>query len=100
MIIVNVFAQDSPQVPLVEDDHVVETLQADRSDYPFDERILPRGARWRKDLLDAETLDATVEVPTVDLISIPQQITEAPCPMERRRRFAVPSTPRRDDRSR
>ena len=39
-------------MPLVEDDHVVETLTSNGADYPFDKWILPRGARCGKDLLD------------------------------------------------
>ena len=38
----------------------------------FDERMLTRGARCRTDLIDPETLDATVEVRSVDLIPVPQ----------------------------
>ena len=47
MIVVDVFAQDSPQVPLVEDDHVVETLTSNGSVHPFDQWILPRGSAVR-----------------------------------------------------
>ena len=39
-------------MPLVEDDHVVETLTSNGADHPFDKWILPRGARCGKDLLD------------------------------------------------
>ena len=38
-------SQDSPEVPLVEDDHVVETLAANATHHPFDVRILPWRAR-------------------------------------------------------
>ena len=57
MIVVDVFAQDSPEVALGEDDHVVETLAADGSDHPFDEWILPRRimyletAAWEMEML-------------------------------------------------
>ena len=44
--------------------------------------ILPRGARCGKDLLDPETVDASIEVRSVDLISIPYQVP-------RRRKFPV-----------
>ena len=57
-------------MPLVEDDHVVETLTSNGADYPFDKWILPRGARYGKDLLDPETVDATIEVRSVGLVSI------------------------------
>ena len=61
-------------MPLVEDDHVVETLTSNGADYPFDKWILPRGARCGKDLLDPETIDASIEVRSIDLISIPYQV--------------------------
>ena len=44
---------------------VVETLTSNRADHPFDQWILPRGARCGKDLLDPETVDASVEVRSV-----------------------------------
>jgi len=34
MIVVDVFAQDSPEVSLVEDDHVIETLAPNASNDP------------------------------------------------------------------
>ena len=38
-------------MPLVEDNHMVETLTSNGADHPFDKWILPRGARCGKDLL-------------------------------------------------
>ena len=43
VIVVDLLSQDSPEVPLVEDDHVVESLAANATNHPFDVRILP----WR-----------------------------------------------------
>ena len=74
MIVVDVFAQDSPQVPLVEDNHMVETLTSNGADHPFDKWILPRGARCGKDLLHPETVDTSVEVRSVGLVSVPYQV--------------------------
>ena len=61
-------------MPLVEDNHVVETLTSNGADYPFDKWILPRGARCGKDLLHPETVDASIEVRSVGLVSIPYQV--------------------------
>ena len=61
-------------MPLVEDDHVVETLTSNGADHPFDEWILPRGARCGKDLLYPETVDASIEVRSVGLVSVPYQV--------------------------
>ena len=41
-------------MPLIKDDHVVETLTSNGADHPFDKWILPRGARCGKDLLYPE----------------------------------------------
>ena len=59
---------------LVEDDHMVEALASNGADHPFDEWILPRGARCGKDLLHSETIDATIEVRSVGLVSVPYQV--------------------------
>ena len=61
-------------MPLVKDDHVVETLTSNGADHPFDEWILPRGARCGKDLLYPKTVDATIEVRSVGLVSVPYQV--------------------------
>ena len=61
-------------MPLIKDDHVVETLTSNGADHPFDEWILPRGARCGKDLLYPETVDASIEVRSVGLVSIPYQV--------------------------
>ena len=61
-------------MPLVEDNHMVETLTSNGADHPFDKWILPRGARCGKDLLDPETVDASVEVRSVGLVSVPYQV--------------------------
>ena len=61
-------------MPLIKDDHMVETLTSNGADHPFDKWILPRGARCGKDLLDPETVDATIEVRSVGLVSVPYQV--------------------------
>ena len=61
-------------MPLIKDDHVVETLTSNGADHPFDEWILPRGARGGKDLLYPETVDASIEVRSVGLVSVPYQV--------------------------
>ena len=74
MIVIDILAKESPQVLLVEDNHVIETLAAKTADDPFDVRALPRRARRRQDLLDAEPCDAPAEVPAVDRVAIPYPI--------------------------
>ena len=63
MIVIYILAKESPQVLLVEDNHVIKTLAANTVDDPFDVRALPRRARRRQGLLDAEPCDAPAEDP-------------------------------------
>jgi len=51
MVVVDVGRENTPQVPLVEDDCIVQTVSADRADDALDVCILPRGSRCRDDLL-------------------------------------------------
>ncbi len=66
-------------MPLVEDDYMVETLTSNRADHPFDQWILPRGARCGKDLLHPETVDATVEVRSVGVVPKNTNELKDPC---------------------
>src|SRR5215469_9813930 len=59
---------------LVNHDHMVQTLAANRSDHPLDVGSLPGRARSREHLLDAQILDLLGEVRTEDSIAITQQI--------------------------
>jgi len=52
---------------LVENDHVIQTLSADRADQAFDMRILPRTRRGRDDFRDAHARQSTLENVAVDV---------------------------------
>ena len=80
MIVVEVFAQDSPEVSFVEDDHMIETLAPNASNDPFDVGALPRGARRRRNLLDVESRNAPFEVRPVDSIPVSQHVTRRRIP--------------------
>ncbi len=80
VIVVDVLSQDSPEVPLVEDDHVVETLAANATNHPFDVRILPWRARRRPNLVDAESRDAPAELRSIDSISVSQHEARSTLP--------------------
>ncbi len=80
LIVVDVFAQYSPEVSLAEDDHVVETLASNASNDPFDLGALPRGARRRRNLLDVESRNAPFEVRPVDSIAVSQHVTRRRIP--------------------
>src|SRR5260370_39755059 len=59
---------------LAEDDHVVETLAADRSDQSLDEGVLPGRARRAQDFLDAHACEPVAEGVAVDSIAISHQV--------------------------
>src|SRR6266576_5819102 len=42
MIILEVLGHEPPEMPLVQDDHVVQAFAADAPDQPFDVGVLPR----------------------------------------------------------
>ncbi len=51
MIVAQVLLEHTLEVPLIEDDHVIQAFPPDRSDHPLDVRILPGGTRRRQSLL-------------------------------------------------
>lgn len=62
---------------------MVEALTSDGADQPLDERILSWAPRSDKDLLEAHTGNAFLKGPTVDLVSVPQQVLRRILPGER-----------------
>ena len=57
VVIVDVFAQQVMQVPLVHNDHVIEKLPASTTDPSFGNPILPRTSIGRSLRLDSYILD-------------------------------------------
>jgi len=54
MIVIHVLAKNSPEVPFIDNDHMVQAFPSDRADHTFDIRALPRRT-WRyQDLLDIQ----------------------------------------------
>jgi hypothetical protein len=74
MIITEVLAKDSTQVPLIENNNMIQTVSAYGPDNSFNERVLPRRVRGRNDLLDTQALDPSSNLLTVNGIPITQQI--------------------------
>ena len=70
MIILKVRGQNAAKMSLVQHNHVIQTLAADRSDQAFDVWILPRRSWRRDDFLDAHVLDAFPEKLAVDSVAI------------------------------
>jgi hypothetical protein len=61
LVVRDVRAKHSSEMSLVEDDHVVQALAADRPDDAFDVRILPRRAQGGADGREAERFDGAAE---------------------------------------
>ena len=57
VVVVEVRRQHSAQVPLVENDDVIEAFATDRADDAFDICVLPRRSRRGGDLLDGHGLE-------------------------------------------
>ena len=70
VVIVEVIAKDSAQVPLVENYHVIEALSANRSDNTFHIRVLPGRSRRCDDLVYAQVLDTPLHLFAIDRIPI------------------------------
>ena len=70
MIITEVLAKNSTQVPLIENNNMMQTVSAYGPDNSLYERILPRRARGRNDLLDTQALDPSSNLLTVNGIPI------------------------------
>src|ERR1700687_2554243 len=73
MIIGEVRGEEPSQMPLAEDDHMVETLAPNGSDQSLRIWVLPWAGRTRHDLSDTHAGDTTAEHVPVDGIAIPQQ---------------------------
>jgi hypothetical protein len=74
IVILNIRSKYSPQVGLTKDNQVVRALAANRTNDPFDERILPRRAGRADDVLDAHIGDTCTKRLSVNRIAIAHQV--------------------------
>ena len=68
VVVAQVLPEHTPQMPLVEDDHMVETFSPDRPDHPLDIWVLPGRPRGSKDRLDvqrSEGIGISISTPTI-----------------------------------
>src|SRR5882672_244081 len=65
---------------LVEDDDVIQTFSADRTDKTLSVRVLPRRSRRSDDLRDPHRSNAMTECRTIGFVSVPQQIARCSVP--------------------
>ncbi len=73
VIVGQISGQYAPEMRLVEDDHVIETLAPHGSDQAFDVWILPGAQGARDDFADAHAGDPPPEQVTVDCVPIAQE---------------------------
>ena len=71
MIVPPVRLEDAPEMRLVDDDHVIETLSSNRADQAFDIRILPWTRRRGNDFGEAHASHSALKHVAVDAVSIP-----------------------------
>ena len=74
VIIGQVIGEDLVEVLAIEDDDVVQTLAANRANYPFDHGILPWRLRRDELLFEAQALNSVHKIRAIDAIPIPEQI--------------------------
>ena len=70
MVIDEVADQDAAQVPLAEDEDVIQALASDRTDQALHERVLPGAVRPGENFLDPHALHSVPKLLAVDLVTI------------------------------
>lgn len=74
MVVGEVPGQRATEVPLAENDDVVEALASDRADETFRERILPRTVWRREDFINPHALHAMAKLLAIDSVTVAQEI--------------------------
>ena len=74
MIITKVTFQNSPEMLLVDYDHVVQAFSANTSDNPFRITVLPRAPGRYRNLADTQSIHSCCEIMTIDPITISYQV--------------------------
>src|SRR4030088_2935634 len=83
VVIVRIRLQNPPQMPLPQDNHMIDALTPDRSDQPFGEAILPRRG-WCSGLVpDAHGTQSARDDSAVDSIPISDHIARSHVPGKR-----------------
>src|ERR1700687_3570260 len=83
VVIASIGSQDSAQMRLAQDNHMIDALAPDRSDQPFGKAILPRRA-WCSGLVpDAHGTQSARDDNAVDSIPISDHIARSHVPGKR-----------------
>jgi hypothetical protein len=77
VIVREVRGEEASQVPLAENDDVIQALAPDRADESLGEGILPRAVRGRENFTDSHALHTLPEGVTVDCVAVAQEV--GPC---------------------
>ena len=70
MVIDEVSDQDAAQVPLAEDEDVIQALASDRTDQTLHERVMLGAVRRGENFLDPRALHSVAKLLAVDLVTI------------------------------
>jgi hypothetical protein len=82
VVVVYVPEQNAAQMALIEDDDVIQTLAANRTDHTLDVSVLPGRARRRDDFFDPNRIDPLAEYRAVRRVTIAQQVARSTVPRE------------------
>jgi hypothetical protein len=83
VIVVEVRRENPLQVSIVENDHVVKTFSANRSDHAFTVGVLPRRSGCGENFFNAHVLHTILKVRAVAAIAIPDEIRRRLIPGKR-----------------
>src|SRR6478609_5591431 len=73
MVVGQICSKDSAEMPLMDNDHVVQTLAPDRPDHAFNVRILPRTLRARHHFGDPEAGNPATHRLVVDAVAVSKE---------------------------
>lgn len=71
VVIGDIRGEHSPEMPVIEDDDMIEHLATDTPDESLAVGIVPRTVRGDLDLFDIQVLDPLLEQATVDRVPVP-----------------------------
>ena len=82
MIVGKVVLQDCIEMPLIQDDHVIETVSPDAPHDAFAKWILPRFPGLDEDFFSSQALNQARECRIEDSLAIPEEISGSGIPRE------------------
>ena len=71
VVVGDILPQNGAEVPLVDNDHVIQTLSAKRAYYPFGDGVRLRGSDRGEFGFDAQPSCPWIEAPTIAAVAIP-----------------------------